>query len=77
MAEDHWLADGDGAVDVWQRWEFVFEAVALDVVLLYVVQTLLFTSQLYDDCVVYDTLSKPHQLLVVRSRKQQQLAVSS
>jgi len=77
MAEDHRLADGDWAVDVWQCREFVLEAVALDVVLFYVVQTLLLTSQFYDDRVVNDTFGEPHHLLIVRSRKQQQLTVSS
>jgi len=75
MAEDHWLADGYWAVDVWQCGEFVFEAAALDVVLLYIVETLLFSSQLDDDGVMYDAFSKSHHLIVVCGGEQQQLAV--
>ena len=66
MAEDHGLADRDGAVDIAQGLVLVLLASALDVVLLDVVQRLLFPPQPDDDRVIGDDLlGKLHHRLVI------------
>lgn len=67
MAEDHGLANRDGAVDVAEGPVLVLLAGALDVVLLDVVQRLLFPPQPDDDWVIGDDLlGKLHHGLVIR-----------
>jgi hypothetical protein len=76
MAENHGLADRDGAVNVAQGPVLVFLAVALDVILLDVVQRLLFSPQSDDDGFVgYDFLGKLHHRLIVGGREQQHLTL--
>ena len=66
MAEDHGLADRNGAVDVAQGLVLVLLAGALNVVLLDVVQRLLFPPQPDDDRVIGDDLlGKLHHGLVI------------
>lgn len=72
--EDHGLPDGNGAVDVGQGSELVFHRAAVDVELLDVVQTLLFSPQSDDHRIWHNGFGEVHHTGVVGGREQEHLA---
>ena len=75
MAEDHGLADGDGAIDIGERLELLMLTFAIDVVLFDVGQSLLLTSQSDQHRIGHHGLRKLHHLAVISRREEQHLTV--
>jgi hypothetical protein len=74
-AKNHRLANGDGAIDIRKRTVFIVRTATINEILLDVVEAQLITSQSQSQSVWHDGFSKLHDIIVVCSRKQQQLTV--
>ena len=75
VAEYHRLSYRDGTIDVRQGLELVILVTTLDVILLNVAQTLLFSPQTYCDWVGHNCLRKLHHLSIIGGREEQHLTV--